>query len=63
MITVDPFQLNYSILWICMEVCCDEDGGLLGLLSPSVLHPLVFEAFVLSSQSSCELQIVQHHPW
>lgn len=48
MITVDPFQVNYSILWMCMEVCCDGDGGLLGLLSTSVLQPLVLGAFVLS---------------
>ena len=40
MIVVDPFQLNYSILYMYMEVRRDEDGGLLGLLSAFVLQPL-----------------------
>lgn len=45
---VDPFQLSYSILWMCMEVPCDGDGGLLRLLSTFVLQLLVFGVFVLS---------------
>lgn len=48
MITVDPFQLNYSTLWMCMEVHRGEDGEFLGLLSGFVQQPLVLGAFVPS---------------
>lgn len=51
MVTVYPFTLNYSIPWMCMEVSCDEDGGLLRLLSTSVLQLLVFEGFCTEQRS------------
>lgn len=57
MITVDPFQLSYSVLWVCMEVPCDEDGGLLRLLSTFVLQPLVFGVFVLSKSEIITVEL------